>query len=321
MTVLQQATAQSNGESVLRLERINGKNVWDILELKVSEKQKAFVAGNDVSIIEAYTSITGNGQVFPFGIYEGAVPVGFLMVGFGADDWWGDAPAIAHGSYDLRRLMIDAKHQGKGYGKEALKLALEFIRTFPCGKADYCWLSYESENEAARNLYHSFGFVETGEKDGEELIAVLKLASNVPAGMSGNKALLANGVVFPSGNEELLANDKVSLPSNEELLAQFFQAENMRDWETYETFLAEDVVWELREAGETTTIRGKRAYMNHIRSAYKGSGATFSCEGLYAGVDNSRLAAILVNDTGTRSCDMFWFEDEKIVFELEVILG
>ena len=125
--------------------------------------------------------------------------------------------------------------------------------------------------------------------------------------MSGNKALLTNGAVFPS--------------SNEELLAQFFQAENMRDWETYETFLAEDVIWELREAGKTTTIRGKRAYMNHIRSAYKGSGATFSCEGLYAGVDNSRLAAILVNDAGTRSCDMFWFEDEKIVFELEVILG
>ena len=125
--------------------------------------------------------------------------------------------------------------------------------------------------------------------------------------MSGNKVLLANGAVFSSDNEELLV--------------QFFQAENMRDWETYETFLAEDVVWELREAGETTKIRGKRAYMNHIRSAYKGSGATFSCEGLYAGVDNSRLAAILVNDAGTRSCDMFWFEDEKIVFELEVILG
>ena len=61
--------------------------------------------------------------------------------------------------------------------------------------------------------------------------------------------------------------------------------------------------------------------MNHICSAYKGSGATFSCEGLYAGADASCLAAMLVNDAGTRSCDMFWFEDEKIVFELEVILG
>ena len=33
----------------------------------------------------------------------------------------------------------------------------------------------EPENGVARELYHSFGFVETGEYDGEELIAVLEL--------------------------------------------------------------------------------------------------------------------------------------------------
>ena len=30
--------------------------------------------------------------------------------------------------------MIDEKYQGHGYGKEAICLALEFIRSFPCGK-------------------------------------------------------------------------------------------------------------------------------------------------------------------------------------------
>lgn len=60
-------------------------------------------------------------------------------------------------------------------GKQAVELALRFIRTFPCGKADFCWLSYEPENAAAKSLYASFGFTETGEKDGEEQIAVLKL--------------------------------------------------------------------------------------------------------------------------------------------------
>ena len=97
------------------------------------------------------------------------------MIGFGTDSSWDKAPAIAQNNYDLRRLMIDAKFQGRGYGKEALNLALEFIRTFPCGKAEFCWLSYEPENKAARNLYRTFGFVETGEKDGEEVIAVLGL--------------------------------------------------------------------------------------------------------------------------------------------------
>lgn len=160
---------------MLRLEKITGKNVWSILKLHVSEDQESFVAPNDISIIEAYTAITGNGYAFPFGIYEGETPVGFLMIGFDADDCWEDAPSIARGNYNLWRLMIDKNYQNKGYGKEAVRLALEFIKTFPCGKADFCWLSYEPENEIASRLYHSFGFVETGEMDGDEIIAVLKL--------------------------------------------------------------------------------------------------------------------------------------------------
>jgi Acetyltransferases, including N-acetylases of ribosomal proteins len=160
---------------MLRLEKINGKNIWDILKLCVSEEQKSFVAGNDISIIEAYISITGNGYAFPFGIYEEDTPIGFLMIGFDTDDYWDDAPLIARGNYNLWRLMIDRNHQNKGYGKEAVRLALNFIKTFPCGEAEYCWLSYEPGNEAAGRLYHSFGFVENGEMDGEELIAILKL--------------------------------------------------------------------------------------------------------------------------------------------------
>lgn len=160
---------------MLRLEKVTGKNVWSILKLSVSQEQESFVAPNDVSIIEAYTAITENGYAFPFGIYEDDIPVGFLMVGFDADDYWEDAPSIAKGNYNLWRLMIDKNYQKKGYGKEAVRLALEFIKTFPCGKADFCWLSYEPENEIASRLYHSFGFVETGEMDGDEIIAVLKL--------------------------------------------------------------------------------------------------------------------------------------------------
>ena len=68
------------------------------------------------------------------------------------------------------------RHQKKGYGREAMRLALEFIRTFPCGKADYCWLSYEPENEVAKKLYRSFGFEEVRKPEGwDEVPAVLKL--------------------------------------------------------------------------------------------------------------------------------------------------
>ena len=160
---------------MLHLERINGSNVWDILKLTVSESQKNYVAANDISIIEAYTAIAGNGYAFPFGIYDDEKPVGFLMIGFDVDDYWTDAPEIAKGNYNLWRLMIDQAWQNRGYGKKAVQFALDFIKSMPCGKAEYCWLSYEPENEAARQLYQSFGFAETGEMDGDERIAVLRL--------------------------------------------------------------------------------------------------------------------------------------------------
>ena len=160
---------------MLHLEKINGSNVWDILKLTVSESQKNYVAANDISIIEAYTAIAGNGYAFPFGIYDDEKPVGFLMIGFDVDDYWTDAPEIAKGNYNLWRLMIDQAWQNRGYGKKAVQLALDFIKSMPCRKAEYCWLSYEPENEAARQLYQSFGFAETGEMDGDERIAVLRL--------------------------------------------------------------------------------------------------------------------------------------------------
>ncbi len=160
---------------MIRLERVNRKNVWDILKLKVRDDQTEFVASNDVSIIEAYVAITRNGHAFPFGIYDDDVPVGFVMIGFDADDDWEDAPPVARGNYSLWRLMIDQAYQGRGFAKEAVRLALDFIETLPCGKAGCCWLSYEPENKAARRLYRSFGFEETGEMDGEEVIAVRSL--------------------------------------------------------------------------------------------------------------------------------------------------
>jgi diamine N-acetyltransferase len=71
--------------------------------------------------------------------------------------------------------MIDEKYQKQGYGREALSLALAFIRTWPCGKEEYCALSCEPENEVVRKLYAFFGFAENGEIADDEIVAVLKL--------------------------------------------------------------------------------------------------------------------------------------------------
>ena len=160
---------------MLKLKKINRKNVGEILKLEVFDNQKSFVAPNNISIIEAYLAIVENGHVFTFGIYNDDTPVGFLMIGFDVNSDDADAPKIAKGNYNIWRFMIDKKFQGKGFGKKAMDLALEFVKTFPCGTAKYCWLSYESDNDVARQLYQSVGFVETDEKDGEEIVAILEL--------------------------------------------------------------------------------------------------------------------------------------------------
>ena len=160
---------------MLKLKKINRNNIGEILKLEVFDNQKSFVATNNSSIIEAYIAITENNHVFTFGIYKDNTPIGFLMIGFDVNSDDEGAPRIAKGNYNIWRLMIDKKFQGKGFGKKAINLALEFVKTFPCGTAKYCLLPYESDNDLARQLYKSIGFVETDEKDGEEIVAVLKL--------------------------------------------------------------------------------------------------------------------------------------------------
>ncbi len=188
---------------MIRLEPVSGENLSAVIGLKVAEEQRRFVAPNDVSIMEAYLALSHNGHAFPFAILAEERPVGFCMVGFGVDDDWTDAPAAAADSYSIWRLMIDAGHQGRGCGREAMEKILDFIRTWPCGSAESCWVSYLPENTAAKALYASFGFRETGETDGDEVIAVLPLGA-VSAGEDPARDGTGNGSGRPETARERL---------------------------------------------------------------------------------------------------------------------
>jgi diamine N-acetyltransferase len=164
---------------MLHLEPITYKNVWDVVDLKVARSQRSFVADNVCSIVTAYAVQNSGARAFPFGIYNGKKPVGFVMIGFNDGTLYDvediEPAKVSFNNYSIWRLMIDKRYQGRGYGREAIGLALDFVRTFPCGRAEYCFISWEPENEVAAKLYHSCGFVENGEMDGDEIIAVLKL--------------------------------------------------------------------------------------------------------------------------------------------------
>lgn len=159
---------------MVELRKVDAKNIWKICALEVAEDQRGFVATNTQSILEAYCAISSGGVAMPYGIYDGETPVGFVMLGFGCEDWE-DAPEIAKDTYNIWRFMIDRRYQRKGYGKQAMEAVLRLVETFPHGKADWVWLSYEPENQVAAELYRSFGFRENGQMDGDEIIAVRPL--------------------------------------------------------------------------------------------------------------------------------------------------
>jgi len=70
-------------------------------------------------------------------------------------------------------LMVDGQFQGRGYGREIMQLVLKSFREDE--RIRNVGISYEPENEVARKLYASLGFVEPGEMVDGETLAALKL--------------------------------------------------------------------------------------------------------------------------------------------------
>ena len=106
---------------MIHMERLTWDNYDDVLNLKVAKEQKEYIVPNSDSLIHAFFAMTENkAQIFPFGIYLGKTPVGFMMIAR-------DVPWIEqyYGSpakyYYIWRFMIDKRYQGNGYGKEAIR--------------------------------------------------------------------------------------------------------------------------------------------------------------------------------------------------------
>lgn len=68
-------------------------------------------------------------------------------------------------------VVLDARHQGRGYGRAAMEALVAHLRRLPdCGVIA---LTVHEDNDRARRLYAALGFTETGEMDGDEIVMVL----------------------------------------------------------------------------------------------------------------------------------------------------
>ena len=134
------------------------------LGLRVADSQKNYVSDSYAMLARAYAYREQRCRAFV--IYDNETPVGMGM--------YHDCPDLD--AFDLSQIFIDERYQGKGYGKAATKLVLDAMKQD--GKYSKAILCYIEGNNAAKDLYESFGFVEI-DRDEDEIIMELTLCCRI----------------------------------------------------------------------------------------------------------------------------------------------
>jgi diamine N-acetyltransferase len=139
----------------LSLQEVTREHWHATLELAVFPEQQHFIAAYvpiaAIALAKAY--IRPGGLVWvPYAFYANTQIVGFTELAYepeSLDNYW-----IFH-------FFIDRHYQGRGYGKEALHLFLQFIRNHH-PQCQALHLTVHPENAHAQHLYTSAGFQPTG---------------------------------------------------------------------------------------------------------------------------------------------------------------
>lgn len=140
----------------VRLEPIDINNWFQCGQLRVRPDQERFIESNLLCIAEV--------QFYPnwgaYAVYHRIEMVGFAMYEYDEeeDEWW------------ISSLMIAAEHQGKGYGRSVMAAVMELMVSRGCREM---LVGYADDNEVARQLYQSMGFVERGIDDEGDMVSRL----------------------------------------------------------------------------------------------------------------------------------------------------
>ena len=152
----------------LSIQEVTRENWRTSLDLTVFPEQQRFIADYvpiaAIALAKAY--IRPGGLVWvPYAFYANGEMVGFTELAYepgSLDNYW-----IFH-------FFIDCHYQGRGYGKEAISLLLQFIRDHH-PQCQALQLTVHPENDRARHLYTSAGFRPTGEDFSDEPVYRLAL--------------------------------------------------------------------------------------------------------------------------------------------------
>lgn len=148
----------------VQLKGVTRENWEVVLKLKVRENQDGFVPSVAVSLAKIYIKPDGENVIYiPFSIYDQEKLIGFIMHAYEEN---------TTNMYWINGFIIDENFQGKGYGRAALTEMVKWIaqRHTQCREIR---LTVHKNNQSARALYESFGFVPAGYAFGDEDVMFL----------------------------------------------------------------------------------------------------------------------------------------------------
>ncbi|MBX2884985.1 MAG: GNAT family N-acetyltransferase [Granulosicoccus sp.] len=137
---------------------VDETNWYECVKLEVAEDEAHFVDRNVFAIAEWKFEPENRLKA----IYADSTLVGMLAYYF-HDGHYGRF-------YWLYHLMIEPAQQGKGYGQDAVNLAIQEMRQL--GATDIV-TSHHPENHRAEHLYRKLGFVENGSLDDGDPFMIL----------------------------------------------------------------------------------------------------------------------------------------------------
>jgi diamine N-acetyltransferase len=146
------------------------------IAVRAGPGQDRFVASVEQSLRDAVAYAHGKPRYWT--VNDGDQVVGFVMLSDGvAPEVVAEDPHMVS-PYFLWRLLIDHRHQRRGYGAAALDALVEYVRRRP--DADALYTSAVPGEGSPQAFYEQYGFVPTGEIADEEVVLRFDLAAPPP---------------------------------------------------------------------------------------------------------------------------------------------
>ncbi len=137
---------------MVSLRAITDDNGDAVRALRVTPRQEQFVSGVADSLLEA--AAEPDGRAIAWAVYADETPVGFVMI---SDDVGGPGYIPQY----LWKLLIDERHQRRGFGTATLDLIVEYFRRRP--GVEVMSTSAGQGDGSPLAFYERYGFERTGD--------------------------------------------------------------------------------------------------------------------------------------------------------------